>query len=67
VIEGALCNAGTQKDCQRPWHRVPVGNIALDLALDPSQHTVYVVNAPDRTLSLIDTRKPCGSPVRCLH
>jgi DNA-binding beta-propeller fold protein YncE len=66
VVEGATCNATTQVGCDRASRRIPVGDIPLDLALDRRRQTLYVTNAPDRTVSVIDARRPCAVPVRCL-
>jgi DNA-binding beta-propeller fold protein YncE len=66
VVAGAICNATTQVGCDRPARRIPVGDIPLDLALDRRRQTLYVTNAPDRTVSVIDARRPCATPVRCL-
>jgi DNA-binding beta-propeller fold protein YncE len=67
VIDGATCNGATVTGCSRTPPRVPVGNFPLAIALDPAHSTVYVGNAPDRTVSVIDARSPCRAPVRCLR
>ena len=56
VIQGASCNARIQRGCARGGRQIPVGNIPLDLALDRVHRTLYAANAPDRDVSVINSR-----------
>src|SRR5262249_39832169 len=67
VIDRAACSATHPSGCGKRFPRVPIGSIPLDLDLDPLHHTVYTANAPDRSVSVIDARRPCHEPVRCLR
>jgi serine/threonine-protein kinase len=58
VIDGASCNAFSQRGCARRGRQIPVGNIPLDLALDRKHHTLYVANAPDLNVSVINSLTP---------
>jgi DNA-binding beta-propeller fold protein YncE len=57
VIPGGACNATDHRRCDREPRRIAVGNIPLDLSLDRRHHTLYVANAPDRDVSVIDSRR----------
>ena len=67
VVQGATCNATSQTGCGRMPPRVPVGDIPIDLSIDPSTHTVYTSDAPELRTSIIDARRPCRAPVHCLR
>ena len=54
VINTAECNAGDLAGCDRAWPTVKVGNFAQDLRVDVATDTVYVVNANDNTVSVIN-------------
>jgi YVTN family beta-propeller protein len=60
VIDGRHCNAAditgcvTQTAATTP--RVRVGHYPGGLAIDPADHTVYVTNIGEHTVSVIDTR-----------
>ena len=69
VIDGATCNADTHWGCDQTPATVPVGSLPFGVAVDPASHTVYVTNANDNTVSMIDTRTcrtgdlaGCGTP-----
>jgi DNA-binding beta-propeller fold protein YncE len=59
VIDGARCNATSVSGCDRSWPRVAVGNIPLDTELALRDRTLYIANAPDREVSVIDLDRPC--------
>ncbi|MGP0037616.1 MAG: YncE family protein [Solirubrobacteraceae bacterium] len=44
VFNGATCNALSASGCGQTPAEVPVGSGPIDLAADPSNHTVYVAN-----------------------
>jgi len=54
VINGALCNANNLPGCNRVWPTVKVGNSPQGLGLNPNNHTVYVANTNDNTVSVIN-------------
>lgn len=55
VLDGATCDAAHSSGCsvQTP-PEVTVGNDAISAAVDPNNHSVYVTNATDDTVSVID-------------
>jgi DNA-binding beta-propeller fold protein YncE len=65
VIDGASCNALSERGCARVAPRVPIGNIPFNLGIAVTDRTVYTANAPDREVSVIDVDRPCRAPVRC--
>jgi DNA-binding beta-propeller fold protein YncE len=60
VIDGDRCNATRLGGCDRSWPRVAIGNIALDAEVATRDRTVYIANAPDREVSVLDADRPCG-------
>ena len=54
VINDAVCNASRLAGCDRPWPTFTVGNWAQDLRVDQATDTVYVVNANDNTVSVMN-------------
>jgi YVTN family beta-propeller protein len=67
VIDGRRCNARDHRGCDRTGPRVPIGDIPLDVAIDPVHHLVFTSDAPELAVSVIDERAPCSAPVRCLR
>jgi len=56
VINGATCNATVASGCGQQPASVPVGNFPFIPWFDRATETVYVTNANDNTLSMIDAR-----------
>jgi DNA-binding beta-propeller fold protein YncE len=54
VIDGAACNGTHGGGCGRAPRTTKVGNGAAWAAVDQARHTVYVANANDGTVSVID-------------
>jgi len=54
VINTAVCNASHLAGCDHAWPTVNVGNYAQDLRVDIATDTIYVVNANDNTVSVIN-------------
>jgi len=54
VINAALCNATHPAGCGRRWPTVKVGNYAQDIRVNQRTDTIYVVNANDNTVSVIN-------------
>jgi YVTN family beta-propeller protein len=54
VINGAHCNGIDTSGCNQSWPTVTVGNLPPALGLNPNNHTVYVTNFGDNTVSVID-------------
>jgi DNA-binding beta-propeller fold protein YncE len=54
VINGALCNATHLAGCSQIWPTVKVGNSPQGIGLNPTNHTVYVTNTHDNTVSVIN-------------
>jgi len=55
VIDGATCNAADVSGCNQTPPAVPVGNAPAGIAVDQRNHTVYVANNSDTTVSMIDS------------
>lgn len=55
VIDGTHCNAQHTAGCSAIAPTVGVGNAPVAVADDPTVHSVYVANAADNTVSVIDT------------
>lgn len=70
VINGAVCNAATTRGCGQTPTTVAVGDQNFgSVAVDQTKHLVYVTNAHDDTVSVIDgstcngtTHTSCGQP-----
>jgi YVTN family beta-propeller protein len=60
VINGATCNAITTTGCGQRPATATVGRFAFGLLIDRRDHTVYVTNAADNTVSMID-RRTCNA------
>ncbi|MGN6168821.1 MAG: YncE family protein, partial [Solirubrobacteraceae bacterium] len=60
VINGRDCNAAHTSGCSRQTAKrtptVKVGHLPAVVAFDPAARTLYVTNAGDHTVSVIDTR-----------
>jgi DNA-binding beta-propeller fold protein YncE len=56
VINGATCNAGNTSGCSQTPATVHVGHFAFGAAFDAANETVYVTDAIDDTVSMIDAR-----------
>jgi DNA-binding beta-propeller fold protein YncE len=55
VFNGATCNAEVTFGCAQFAANVPVGTSPVALYADPANHTVYVPNPGDTTVSMIDS------------
>ena len=55
VINGATCNATDVAGCGQTPATVTVGQTPFGLALDPDNHTLYVNDAPENEVSMVDT------------
>jgi YVTN family beta-propeller protein len=55
VINAGRCNALHTSGCRYADLRVPTGRFPDDATLDPANHTVYVPNRIDNSLTLINT------------
>ena len=54
VVNLATCSSLNMSGCARKSPVIKVGNLPLGLAVDQATNTVYVANAGDNTLSVID-------------
>jgi DNA-binding beta-propeller fold protein YncE len=54
VIDGASCNATNHSGCGQAPAVVDVGRLPFDLAINEDTDTIYVVNAKDNTVSVIN-------------
>jgi DNA-binding beta-propeller fold protein YncE len=61
VINGADCNGTDTSGCNQSWPTVTVGNSPQALGLNPNNHTVYVTNTDDDTVSVIDGNRCNGT------
>ena len=61
VINGAHCNGTDTSGCNQSWPTVTVGNLPVAVALNPDNHTVYVTNLFDNTVSVIDANTCNGT------
>ena len=55
VIDGATCNATDTSGCGQTPATVTVGQSPFGMALDTDNHTLYVNDAPENDVSMIDT------------
>ena len=67
VVNGATCNAMVRAGCGQTPISVPVGDNPVGLFADHHNHTVYVPNEGDTTVSMIDSAScnatnPAGCP-----
>jgi YVTN family beta-propeller protein len=63
VIDEASCNAMHVAGCGRTPTTVPVGDGPLSIALDHKNHTAYVTNLGDNTVSMIN-EATCNAHIR---
>jgi DNA-binding beta-propeller fold protein YncE len=61
VINGATCNAHDDSGCGQTPATVPVGNGPSGIFADQANHTVYVANFNDSTVSMINSATCNGS------
>ena len=61
VIDGATCNALVSSGCGQATATVPVGAGPDGIFADRADHTVYVANSGDSTVSMIDSATCTGS------
>jgi DNA-binding beta-propeller fold protein YncE len=54
VINMALCNSRNVTGCARKWPVIAVGMVPLGIAVDEATNTIYVTNASDGTVSVIN-------------
>jgi DNA-binding beta-propeller fold protein YncE len=54
LIDMARCNSRRVSGCARKWPVVAVGNGPLGIAVDQATNTIYVTNAGDGTVSVIN-------------
>ena len=54
VIDSRVCNAHHQSGCSRAWPTFKVGAFPQDLRVDVATDTIYVVNAGDNTVSVVN-------------
>ena len=54
VINGATCNASVTSGCRSTPASVTVGSLPLGLAVNQATNTIYVANANDNTISVIN-------------
>jgi YVTN family beta-propeller protein len=54
VVSLATCTSGNLSGCARPSPTIGVGTLPLGVAVDEATDTVYVANALDGTVSVID-------------
>jgi len=54
VINGAHCNGTDTSGCGQAWPTVTVGDSPQALGLNPNNHTLYVTNTDDNTVSVIN-------------
>jgi DNA-binding beta-propeller fold protein YncE len=61
VIDGRVCNGSHTAGCGHDWPTVAVGVSPQALAIDKATDTIYVTNANDDTISVIDGSTCNGS------
>jgi len=54
VVNGAVCNGTNSSGCAQVWPTLPVGASPQGVAVNPVNHTVYVTNTNDNTVSVIN-------------
>ncbi len=64
VMNGATCNAGNSSGCGQTPGLVQVGRTPYALAIDELTNTIYVANANDDTVSVIDGATCDGSDMQ---
>jgi hypothetical protein len=63
VGNGAVCNASNTSGCNQSWPTVTVGQLPQALALNPTNHTLYVANTNDNTVSVINALHCNGTDI----
>jgi DNA-binding beta-propeller fold protein YncE len=54
VIDSRRCNAHDVSRCRGPWPTITVGNLPGGIAVDQATDTIYVSNAGDNTVSVVN-------------
>jgi len=60
-IDGATCNATNSSDCGQNLTPIAVGMVPVAVDVDDANHTAYVANVGDGTISMINTKTCNGS------
>ena len=60
VVSGSRCNGTDTTGCNQSWPTISVGNSPQALDFNPINHTLYVTNTNDNTVSVISTHH-CNS------
>ena len=55
VINGSHCNGTDVSGCNQAWPTIAVGASPQGLGFNPNNHTLYVTNTNDNTVSVINT------------
>ena len=55
VIDGSHCNGTDVSGCNQAWPTIAVGASPQGLGFNPRNHTLYVTNTDDNTVSVINT------------
>ena len=55
VINGSHCNGADVSGCNQAWPTIAVGASPQGLGFNPRNHTLYVTNTNDNTVSVINT------------
>jgi DNA-binding beta-propeller fold protein YncE len=55
ILDGTHCNGTDTSGCNQKWPVAPVGVSPQGITFNPSDHTVYVTDTNDNTVSVIDT------------
>jgi DNA-binding beta-propeller fold protein YncE len=55
VINGATCNATTSSGCGQTLTPIDVGGVPVGVTVDEDNHSAYVANVGDGTVSMINT------------
>lgn len=55
VINGSHCDGTDVSGCSQAWPTIAVGSSPQALGLNPGNHTLYVTNTNDNTVSVINT------------
>jgi len=55
VINGSHCNGADVSGCNQAWPTIAVGASPQGLGFNPRNHTLYVTNTDDNTVSVINT------------
>ena len=55
VIDGSHCKGTDVSGCNQAWPTIAVGASPQGLGFNPNNHTLYVTNTNDNTVSVINT------------